>query len=97
MSWFLGLQLQSFLQSIRWNAKGFTVIVREACRDTEPALANSSLVSLDIREGDALHHARNLQHFTRRPVLLLKGGYRHFSACYHFLKSQKTLWMPQVR
>ncbi|NXH98395.1 STYL1 protein, partial [Pachycephala philippinensis] len=62
---------------------------------TEPALTNSSLVSLDDEEEDALHHARNLQHFTRRPVLLLKGGYRRFSACYHFLKSQTTLWMPQ--
>ncbi|NWV46523.1 STYL1 protein, partial [Daphoenositta chrysoptera] len=57
---------------------------------TDPAL-----VSLDTGEGDALHHARNLQHFTRHPVLLLKGGYKRFSACYHFLKSQKTLWMPQ--
>ncbi|NXI28512.1 STYL1 protein, partial [Sterrhoptilus dennistouni] len=63
--------------------------------DTEPAQANSSLVSLGAGEGDALLHARNLEHFTRHPVLLLKGGYRRFSACYHFLKSQKTLWMPQ--
>ncbi|NXY34808.1 STYL1 protein, partial [Pomatorhinus ruficollis] len=62
---------------------------------TEPAQANSSLVSLGAGEGDALLHARNLEHFTRHPVLLLKGGYRRFSACYHFLKSQKTLWMPQ--
>ncbi|NWX37813.1 STYL1 protein, partial [Notiomystis cincta] len=63
--------------------------------DTKPALANSSLVSLDIEEGEAFLHARNLEQFARHPVLLLKGGYRHFSACYHFLKSQKTLWMPQ--
>ncbi|NWH38398.1 STYL1 protein, partial [Chloropsis hardwickii] len=63
--------------------------------DIEPARANSSLVSADAGEGDALHHARNLEQFTRYPVLLLKGGYRHFSACYHFLKSQKVLWMPQ--
>ncbi|NWX56188.1 STYL1 protein, partial [Promerops cafer] len=63
--------------------------------DTEPARANSSLVSLDAGEGDALLHARNLEQFTRRPVLLLKGGYKRFSACYHFLKSQKTLWMPR--
>ncbi|NWT81065.1 STYL1 protein, partial [Lanius ludovicianus] len=68
---------------------------KETDRDHEPALANSSLVSLDTGEGDALHHARNLQRFTRHPVLLLKGGYQRFSACYHFLKSQKTLWMPQ--
>ncbi|NXR62723.1 STYL1 protein, partial [Rhadina sibilatrix] len=59
------------------------------------AQANSSLVSLGAGEGDALFHARNLEQFTRHPVLLLKGGYRRFSACYHFLKSQKTLWMPQ--
>ncbi|NXN86012.1 STYL1 protein, partial [Bombycilla garrulus] len=63
--------------------------------DTEPAPANSSLVSPDAEEGDALFHARNLGQFTRHPVLLLKGGYRQFSACYHFLKSQKMLWMPQ--
>ncbi|NWS33814.1 STYL1 protein, partial [Polioptila caerulea] len=49
----------------------------------------------DAGEGDAFFHARNLEQFTRHPVLLLKGGYKHFSACYHFLKSQKTLWMPQ--
>ncbi|NXR53815.1 STYL1 protein, partial [Hippolais icterina] len=63
--------------------------------DTEPAQANSSLVSLGAGEGDALIHARNLEQFTRHPVLLLNGGYKRFSACYHFLKSQKTLWMPQ--
>ncbi|NWS84803.1 STYL1 protein, partial [Toxostoma redivivum] len=68
---------------------------KETDGDTEPAWANSSLVSLDAGEGDALLHARNLEQFTRHPVLLLKGGYKHFSACYHFLKSQKTLWMPQ--
>ncbi|NWV30897.1 STYL1 protein, partial [Grantiella picta] len=55
----------------------------------------SFLVSLDTEDTDASLHARNLQYFTRHPVLLLKGGYRHFSACYHFLKSQKTLWMPK--
>ncbi|NXR20791.1 STYL1 protein, partial [Cinclus mexicanus] len=63
--------------------------------DTGPAWANSSLVSLDAGEGDALLHARNLEQYTRYPVLVLKGGYKLFSACYHFLKSQKTLWMPQ--
>ncbi|NXA97115.1 STYL1 protein, partial [Melanocharis versteri] len=68
---------------------------KEADGDTDPALANSSVVSLDTEEGDAFLHAKNLEQFTRYPVLLLKGGYRRFSACYHFLKSQKILWMPQ--
>ncbi|NXQ11775.1 STYL1 protein, partial [Peucedramus taeniatus] len=63
--------------------------------EEEGETANSSLVSLDAEEGDAFFHARNLEQFTRHPVLLLKGGYKHFSACYHFLKSHKTLWMPQ--
>ncbi|NXA99412.1 STYL1 protein, partial [Cnemophilus loriae] len=68
---------------------------KETDGDTDPALANSSVVSLDTGEGDAFLHAKNLEQFTRHPVLLLKGGYKCFSACYHFLKSQKTLWMPQ--
>uniref|UniRef100_A0A803V956 Tyrosine-protein phosphatase domain-containing protein n=1 Tax=Ficedula albicollis TaxID=59894 RepID=A0A803V956_FICAL len=49
----------------------------------------------DAGEGGALLHARNLEHFSRHPVLVLKGGYKRFSACYHFLKSYKTVWMPQ--
>ncbi|NWV73222.1 STYL1 protein, partial [Dasyornis broadbenti] len=68
---------------------------KETDGGTDPALANSFLVSLDTEEGDASLHARNLEHFTHHPVLVLKGGYKLFSACYHFLKSQKTLWMPQ--
>ncbi|KAM4760598.1 serine/threonine/tyrosine-interacting-like protein 1 isoform 3-T3 [Cyanocitta cristata] len=64
---------------------------------SEPeTIGSGSMCSQNTGEGDALHHARNLQRFTRHPVLLLKGGYKRFSACYHFLKSQKTLWMPQV-
>ncbi|NXP38308.1 STYL1 protein, partial [Leiothrix lutea] len=64
-------------------------------QEEEEIETGTSLVSLGAGEGDALLHARNLEQFTHHPVLLLKGGYRHFSACYHFLKSQKTLWMPQ--
>ncbi|NWZ40252.1 STYL1 protein, partial [Brachypodius atriceps] len=74
---------------------GCTDYQEEIETDPESAQANSSLVSLAAGEGDALFHAKNLEQFTRHPVLLLKGGYRRFSACYHFLKSQKTLWMPQ--
>ncbi|NWY65296.1 STYL1 protein, partial [Erithacus rubecula] len=66
---------------------------KETDGDTESA--NSSLASLDAEEGGALLHARNLQHFSYHPVLVLKGGYKRFSACYHFLKSYKTVWMPQ--
>ncbi|XP_064585234.1 serine/threonine/tyrosine-interacting-like protein 1 isoform X1 [Zonotrichia leucophrys gambelii] len=57
--------------------------------------SSDSVCSHSPEERGAIFHARNLEHFTRHPVLLLKGGYRRFSACYHFLKSHKTLWMPQ--
>ncbi|XP_042647589.1 serine/threonine/tyrosine-interacting-like protein 1 isoform X4 [Tyto alba] len=49
----------------------------------------------DAEEGTAVHYARSLQQFTRHPVLILRGGYKRFSACYHFLRTQKILWMPQ--
>ncbi|XP_072209388.1 serine/threonine/tyrosine-interacting-like protein 1 [Excalfactoria chinensis] len=49
----------------------------------------------DAEERTAAQHARSLQQFTRHPVLVLKGGYRRFSASYHFLRTQKLLWMPQ--
>ncbi|KFV40318.1 Serine/threonine/tyrosine-interacting-like 1, partial [Tyto alba] len=62
---------------------------------SKPALANSFLISLDAEEGTAVHYARSLQQFTRHPVLILRGGYKRFSACYHFLRTQKILWMPQ--
>ncbi|NXF20411.1 STYL1 protein, partial [Rhodinocichla rosea] len=68
---------------------------QEEEEEVEEETGTPTLVSLGAEEGDALFHARNLEQFTRHPVLLLRGGYRHFSACYHFLKSQKTLWMPQ--
>ncbi|XP_066835573.1 serine/threonine/tyrosine-interacting-like protein 1 isoform X3 [Anser cygnoides] len=57
---------------------------------------SSSLCSQNAKEGTAVRHARSLQQFTRHPVLVLRGGYKRFSACYHFLRTQKILWMPQV-
>ncbi|NXF45551.1 STYL1 protein, partial [Oceanites oceanicus] len=53
------------------------------------------LISLDAEEGTAVRYARSLEQFTRHPVLVLSGGYKRFSACYHFLRTQKILWMPQ--
>ncbi|KFQ57909.1 Serine/threonine/tyrosine-interacting-like 1, partial [Pelecanus crispus] len=53
------------------------------------------LISLDAEEGTAIQYARSFEQFTRHPVLVLRGGYKCFSACYHFLRTQKILWMPQ--
>ncbi|XP_075761064.1 serine/threonine/tyrosine-interacting-like protein 1 isoform X3 [Pelodiscus sinensis] len=49
----------------------------------------------DAEEGAATQCARVLEQFTRHPVLILKGGYERFTACYHFLRTQKIFWMPQ--
>ncbi|NXI99076.1 STYL1 protein, partial [Psophia crepitans] len=68
---------------------------KEKGRRSEPALANSFLVSVGAEEGTAVRHARSFEQFTRHPVLVLRGGYRRFSACYHFLRTQKILWTPQ--
>ncbi|KAM9257382.1 LOW QUALITY PROTEIN: serine/threonine/tyrosine-interacting-like protein 1 [Cariama cristata] len=56
---------------------------------------SSSICSQNAEEGTAVRYARSLEQFTRHPVLILRGGYKRFSACYHFLRSQKILWMPQ--
>ncbi|XP_051491904.1 serine/threonine/tyrosine-interacting-like protein 1 isoform X2 [Apus apus] len=56
---------------------------------------SGSVCSQNAEEGTAVRHARSLEQFTRHPVLILRGGYRLFSACYLFLRTQKILWMPQ--
>ncbi|KFZ50777.1 Serine/threonine/tyrosine-interacting-like 1, partial [Podiceps cristatus] len=56
---------------------------------------SSSVCSQNAEEGTAVRYARSLEQFTRHPVLVLRGGYKRFSACYHFLRTQKILWMPQ--
>ncbi|NXQ97485.1 STYL1 protein, partial [Sagittarius serpentarius] len=68
---------------------------KEKGTHSKPAPANSFLISLDAEEGTAVQYARSLEQFTRHPVLILRGGYKRFSACYHFLRTQKILWMPQ--
>ncbi|XP_072738298.1 serine/threonine/tyrosine-interacting-like protein 1 isoform X3 [Ciconia boyciana] len=57
---------------------------------------SSSICSQNAEEGTAVRYARSFEQFTRHPVLVLRGGYKRFSACYHFLRTQKILWMPQV-
>uniref|UniRef100_A0A8C8VKQ1 Serine/threonine/tyrosine interacting like 1 n=1 Tax=Pelusios castaneus TaxID=367368 RepID=A0A8C8VKQ1_9SAUR len=49
----------------------------------------------DTEAGAATQCARVLEQFTRHPVRILKGGYERFTACYHFLRTQKIFWMPQ--
>ncbi|XP_006033297.1 serine/threonine/tyrosine-interacting-like protein 1 [Alligator sinensis] len=56
---------------------------------------SSSSCSKNAEAGTAIQCARVLEQFTHHPVRILKGGYERFSACYHFLRTQKIFWMPQ--
>nr|XP_054511819.1 serine/threonine/tyrosine-interacting-like protein 1 isoform X6 [Pan troglodytes] len=43
----------------------------------------------------AIEYGRILTRRTHHPVYILKGGYERFSGTYHFLRTQKIIWMPQ--
>ncbi|KFQ23101.1 Serine/threonine/tyrosine-interacting-like 1, partial [Mesitornis unicolor] len=68
---------------------------KETERGTLTLPWQTALISLDAEEGPAVQYARSLEQFTRHPVLILQGGYKRFSACYNFLRTQKIFWMPQ--
>lgn len=52
---------------------------------------------LGIVLGAAVECGRTLTHLARHPIRILRGGYESFSAMYHFFRTQKIIWMPQVR
>ncbi|XP_012495735.1 PREDICTED: serine/threonine/tyrosine-interacting-like protein 1 [Propithecus coquereli] len=49
----------------------------------------------EMAPGAAIEYGKILTHLTHHPVYILKGGYERFSALYHFLRTQKIIWMPQ--
>ncbi|XP_045731537.2 serine/threonine/tyrosine-interacting-like protein 1 isoform X6 [Mirounga angustirostris] len=49
----------------------------------------------ELVPGAAVECGRVLAHLTHHPICILKGGYERFSAMYHFLRTQKIIWMPQ--
>ncbi|XP_012614521.1 serine/threonine/tyrosine-interacting-like protein 1 isoform X1 [Microcebus murinus] len=49
----------------------------------------------EMAPGAAIEYGKILTNLTHHPVYLLKGGYERFSALYHFLRTQKIIWMPQ--
>ncbi|XP_027965556.1 serine/threonine/tyrosine-interacting-like protein 1 isoform X1 [Eumetopias jubatus] len=49
----------------------------------------------ELVPGAAVECGRALAHLTHHPICILKGGYERFSATYHFLRTQKIIWMPQ--
>ncbi|XP_069741063.1 serine/threonine/tyrosine-interacting-like protein 1 isoform X2 [Narcine bancroftii] len=46
-------------------------------------------------KGLAIEYANLLQVVSRQPIRVLNGGYKHFSACYPFFRTQKIFYMPQ--
>ncbi|KAM4820497.1 serine/threonine/tyrosine-interacting-like protein 1 [Thomomys bottae] len=49
----------------------------------------------ELAVGPAVRFGRILVHHTRHPVYILRGGYEYFTSLYHFLRTQKIIWMPQ--
>nr|XP_045731536.1 serine/threonine/tyrosine-interacting-like protein 1 isoform X2 [Mirounga angustirostris] len=49
----------------------------------------------ELVPGAAVECGSVLAHLTHHPICILKGGYERFSAMYHFLRTQKIIWMPQ--
>ncbi|XP_032110903.1 serine/threonine/tyrosine-interacting-like protein 1 isoform X3 [Sapajus apella] len=49
----------------------------------------------DVMPRAAIQYGRMLTRLTCHPVYILKGGYERFSGMYHFLRTQKIIWMPQ--
>ncbi|XP_008959309.3 serine/threonine/tyrosine-interacting-like protein 1 isoform X3 [Pan paniscus] len=49
----------------------------------------------DLVPQAAIEYGRILTRLTHHPVYILKGGYERFSGTYHFLRTQKIIWMPQ--
>ncbi|XP_017388950.1 serine/threonine/tyrosine-interacting-like protein 1 isoform X5 [Cebus imitator] len=49
----------------------------------------------DVMPRAAIQYGRMLTRHTCHPVYILKGGYERFSGMYHFLRTQKIIWMPQ--
>ncbi|KAL4674985.1 hypothetical protein H8957_009012 [Semnopithecus entellus] len=57
--------------------------------------SDSDSAGKDMVPGAAIEYGRILTRLTRHPVYILKGGYERFSGAYHFLRTQKIIWMPQ--
>lgn len=67
------------------------------CEGDPEALRTKRRLSpkMNAKHGSAARCARVMQRYTRFPVQVLRGGYERFTACYHFLSTQKIFWMPQ--
>ncbi|EGW01834.1 Transmembrane protein 120A [Cricetulus griseus] len=51
---------------------------------------------IELLPGPAVEFGQILTHITRQPVYVLRGGTECFSGLYHFFRTQKIIWMPQI-
>uniref|UniRef100_A0A2K5D0V9 Serine/threonine/tyrosine interacting like 1 n=1 Tax=Aotus nancymaae TaxID=37293 RepID=A0A2K5D0V9_AOTNA len=58
--------------------------------------SDSDSAGKDVMPQAAIQYGRILTRLTCHPVYILKGGYERFSGMYHFFRTQKIIWMPQV-
>ncbi|XP_011931858.1 PREDICTED: serine/threonine/tyrosine-interacting-like protein 1 isoform X1 [Cercocebus atys] len=72
------------------NTSTLEVLLKDDDDDSDSDSAGKGVVP-----GAAIEYGRILTRLTRHPVYILKGGYERFSGTYHFLRTQKIIWMPQ--
>jgi len=83
------------------GADGFkiNVVVYDGATKDLPATdedAANLLLSKDVDSSNrAFHCANELQVISKNPVKILQGGFQVFSAKYHFLRTQKMIYMPR--
>jgi len=63
---------------------------------SSPEDAAKLLLQKDVEPSSrAFHCANELQIISKNPVKVLQGGFQLFSAKYHFLRTQKMIYMPR--
>ncbi|XP_044088765.1 serine/threonine/tyrosine-interacting-like protein 1 isoform X1 [Neovison vison] len=75
------------------NTSTLEIIFRRETEEEELEISDKS--RRELVPGAAVECGRALAALTRHPVCILRGGYERFSATYHFLRTQKIIWMPQ--
>jgi len=62
----------------------------------DAAAASALLLDKSVDPSNRAYHCANeLQVISRNPVKVLQGGFQLFSAKYHFMRTQKMIYMPR--
>lgn len=72
------------------------VVVYDGSTSELPGNPAEFLINEDVDASNrAFHCASEIQILSKNPVKILQGGFQVFSALYHFLRTQKMIYMPR--